>query len=56
MKPGVVRVHRTLTRTEDGNSIALGDLKSKKSGRTVRLTLGLGTPSSATGRDRLKRD
>jgi integrase len=46
-EPGVVRVHRTLTRTEDGNSIALGDPKTKRSGRTVRLTPG--------ARDSLKR-
>jgi integrase len=37
---GVVRVHRTLTRTEDGNGITLGEPKTKKSGRTVRLTPG----------------
>jgi hypothetical protein len=43
----VVRVLRTLTRTEDGNSIALGDPKTKKSGRNVRLTPGI--------RDALKR-
>jgi integrase len=36
---GVVRVRRTLSRTEDGNSVALGD-KTKKSGRTIRLTPG----------------
>jgi integrase len=46
-EPGVVRVRRTLTRTEDGNSIALGEPKTKKSGRTVRLTPG--------ARDALKR-
>jgi integrase len=39
-EPGVVRVRRTLTRTEDGKGIALGDPKTKKSGRTVRLTPG----------------
>jgi integrase len=33
-------VRRTLTRTEDGKGIALGDPKTKKSGRTVRLTPG----------------
>ena len=37
---GVVRVHRTLTRSEDGKGIALGDPKTKKSGRTVLLTPG----------------
>ena len=37
-KVGVVRVHRTLTRTENGKGIALGDPKTKKSGRTLRLT------------------
>ena len=37
-EPGVVRVRRTLTRTEDGKGITLGDPKTKKSGRTVRLT------------------
>ena len=36
----MARVRRTLTRTEDGNSVALGDPKTKKSGRTVRLTPG----------------
>jgi integrase len=46
-EPSVVRVHRTLTRTEDGKGIALGDPKTKKSGRTVRLTPG--------ARDALKR-
>jgi integrase len=46
-EPGVVRVRRTLTRTEDGNSIALGEPKTKKSGRTIRLTPG--------ARDALKR-
>jgi integrase len=51
-EPGVVRVHRTLTRTEDGKGIALGDPKTKKSGHTVCLTPG--TPSSATGRGRPK--
>jgi integrase len=44
---GAVRVRRTLTRTEDGKGIALGDSKTKKSGRTVRLTPGT--------RDALKR-
>ena len=34
----MVRVRRTLTRTEDGKGITLGDPKTKKSGRTVRLT------------------
>ncbi len=53
-EPGVVRVHRTLTRTEDGKGIALGDPETKKSGRTVRLTPGARTPSSATGRSKLK--
>jgi integrase len=46
-EPGVIRVHRTLTRTEDGTGIDLGDPKTKKSGRTVRLTPG--------ARDALKR-
>lgn len=46
-EPGVVRVRRTLTRTEDGKGVALGDPKTKKSGRTVRLTPG--------ARDALKR-
>jgi integrase len=46
-EPGLVRVRRTLTQTEDGNGITLGEPKTKKSGRTVRLTPG--------ARDALKR-
>ena len=42
-----MRVHRALTRTEDGKGVTLGDTKTKKSGRTVRLTPGI--------RDALKR-
>ena len=37
-EPAVMRVHRTLTRTEDGKGNTLGDPKTEKSGRTVRLT------------------
>jgi hypothetical protein len=48
-----VRVHRALTRTEDGKGVTLDDPKTKKCGRTVRLESG--TPSSATGRGRPKR-
>jgi integrase len=33
-----VRVRRTLTRTGNGRRIALGEPKTKKSRRTVRLT------------------
>jgi integrase len=31
-------IQRTLTRTDNGKRVALGDLKTKKSGRTIRLT------------------
>ncbi|MBV9453191.1 MAG: site-specific integrase [Rubrobacter sp.] len=34
----IVRVRRTLTRTDNGKRIALGEPKTKKSRRTVRLT------------------
>jgi len=34
----VIRVRRTLTRTENGKGLALGEPKTKKSRRTVRLT------------------
>ena len=34
----IVRVRRTLTRTENGKRLALGEPKTKKSRRTVRLT------------------
>jgi integrase len=33
-----VRVRRSLTRTDNGRRLALGDTKNKKSRRTVRLT------------------
>jgi integrase len=33
-----VRVRRTLTRTDNGKRLALGEPKTKKSRRTVRLT------------------
>jgi integrase len=36
----VIRVRRTLTRTENGRKLALGGPKTKKSRRTVRLTTG----------------
>ncbi len=35
----VLRVRRTQTRTRGGRGIALGDVKTKKSRRTIRLTL-----------------
>ena len=34
----IVRVRRTLTRVENGKRLALGEPKTKKSRRTVRLT------------------
>lgn len=34
----VIRVRRTLTHTENGRKLALGEPKTKKSRRTVRLT------------------
>ncbi|WP_119068717.1 tyrosine-type recombinase/integrase [Rubrobacter indicoceani] len=36
----VLRVRRTQTRTENGRRLALGDVKTKKSRRTIRLTPG----------------
>jgi integrase len=36
--PAIVRVRNTLTRTENGRRLALGEPKTKKSRRTVRLT------------------
>lgn len=38
LESGTVRVRRTLTRTEDGKRLTLGEPKTKKSRRTVRLT------------------
>jgi integrase len=37
-KPATLRVRRTLTRTGNGKGLALGEPKTKKSRRTVRLT------------------
>lgn len=36
----VLRVRRTQTRTENGKKLSLGDVKTKKSRRTIRLTPG----------------
>jgi integrase len=38
LENATVRVHRTLTRTENGKRFVLGEPKTKKSRRTVRLT------------------
>jgi integrase len=38
LENATVRVRRTLTRTKDGKRFALGEPKTKKSRRTVRLT------------------
>ena len=38
LESGTIRVRRTLTRTEDGKRLTLGEPKTKKSRRTVRLT------------------
>lgn len=50
-----VRVRRTLTRTENGRKLALGEPKTKKSRRTVRLTPAPLRPCGATGRGRRRR-
>src|SRR5215213_439485 len=38
LEGGIVSVRRTLTRTDNGKGVALGDPKTKRSRRTVRLT------------------
>jgi integrase len=40
LEGGTVSVRRTLTRTDNGKGVALGDPKTKRSRRTVRLTRG----------------
>jgi len=49
---GTIRVRRTLTRKDNGRRIALGEPKTKKSRRTVKLTQRPQKPSGATARGR----